>query len=106
MLSSLCFRDMDTPYYEEETNQINSFMEVTIMKKLMNILMNKHVALFGMGTISYTAWAYTIFKALTGNPIWFYAMMAAFASVFTLIFVMLDVKDLIRDVENLNKEEA
>lgn len=81
-------------------------MEDDFMKKIMNILMSKHVALFGMGTLSYTAWAYTIFKALTGNPVWFYATMAAFVSVFTLIFVMLDVKDLIRDVENLNEEEA
>lgn len=35
MLSSLCIRDIDTPYYEEETKPINSFYGGNLYEKIV-----------------------------------------------------------------------
>ena len=75
------------------------------MKKLFEVLV-KHLPMFVIGLLSYAAWIYTIYKGLTGNPIWFYATMATIASNASIGITLIDKEELIEDVENLNKEEA
>lgn len=75
------------------------------MKKIFKVLV-KHLALFAMGTLSYAAWLYTIFKGIAGEPIWFYAIMATITSGTSIWITLIDKEELIEDMENLNKEEA
>ena len=80
-------------------------MEDDFMKKVFKVL-GKHLPMFAMGTLSYAAWIYTIYKGLTGNPIWFYATMAMITSGTSIWITLIDKAELIEDMENLNKEEA
>ena len=75
------------------------------MKKVFKVLV-EHLPMFAMGTLSYAAWIYTIYKGLAGNPIWFYATMATIASNTSIWITLIDKEGLIEDIENLNKEEA